>query len=195
MRRRLTMSREMLRGRRQRGIWIRVVQVAALTLAALLCGGCAARHGGSATSTAAAPGQAGPDEVVPLSAARRTEIAGLPQNGPDYLKAVDKLRAVYASLPREKRQQVADQDGYYFHTAELPPSQARTIETVATATPMIHHNINLNLQADREGPVDFTKATFGYRRDHGEIYFVVKTETKTARFHMDYGPIGSWTGQ
>jgi len=120
--------------------------------------------------------------IPPMPADQR---AGMELGAPNYSLYVDKLRAIYASLPAEARHQMQTKGEYAFHVSDLPKEQGDVIRDLITTD----KDMATNLGGGK--PVDFSQVTFSFKHGGQDIEF------RGRRVGMDIGwaPIGRWAGK
>ncbi len=170
---------------------VTVILVAAAAYLATALAGCG-RPAKTGTGGAAGPSAVGQAHVLTqaqidaiIPPLPESERAGIEGSSPNYSLYVDKLRAIYASLPAEARQQMQTKGEYAFHVSDLPREQGAVIRDLITKD----KDMTTNLGGGK--PVDFAQVTFSFKHGDQDIEF------RGRRVGMDIGwaPIGRWAGK
>jgi len=105
----------------------------------------------------------------------------------------ENMRAIYASLPDNSREQVKTKGKYDFHLSDLPKEQADIIKGfVENDKDCVYPTLARNLHQPGKGePIDFSKVTFSFQHagEYVEIHF------STTGCEQTWRPIGRWTGR
>jgi len=98
--------------------------------------------------------------IPPLS---QQQVSDTARSAPGFVTFVDKVRAVYAALPAETKQQMVAKGEYAFHLSDLPPEQAQVMKDLAA------QDENLGI-SDRDSLANLT-FLFQHQGEHVALRF------------------------
>lgn len=159
-------------------LWVVVVLVVVVTVVVVLW---VRTHGGGPTQDEEAVlDQAAIDAIIPPPDAQMRSL--VEQDAGPAVVFVDRLRALYAALPAEVRQQVSSKGEWVFHLADLPKAQADVIRELADQD----ENWRRNLESHFGTPLDLSKVTFLFQRQ-GQY---VALRVRGPGFESNWAPFG-----